>query len=84
MRVVTAKTLADWIVCGRIGIAYGQNPGYNKVTLREPKARISRRKGHLSKRTAFVREIVKEVAGCVFPKSGEGRDDSLLMGAYGE
>ena len=27
------------------------------------KPRISRTKGHLSKRTAFVREIVKEVAG---------------------
>ncbi|KAL7268521.1 ribosomal protein L36 [Rhizina undulata] len=45
------------------GLAYGQNKGYNKLTLRDPKARISRRKGHLSKRTAFVREIVKEVAG---------------------
>jgi large subunit ribosomal protein L36e len=29
----------------------------------EYKPRISRTKGHLSKRTAFVREIVKEVAG---------------------
>lgn len=36
-----------------------------KTTLRERKARISRTKGHLSKRTAFVREIVKEVAGYV-------------------
>lgn len=27
------------------------------------KPRISRSKGHLSKRTSFVREIVKEVAG---------------------
>jgi hypothetical protein len=27
---------------------------------------VSRTKGHLSKRTAFVREIVKEVSGYVF------------------
>ena len=36
-----------------------------KVTPRETKPRISRTKGHLSKRTAFVREIVKEVSGYV-------------------
>ena len=36
-----------------------------KVTPRESKPRISRTKGHLSKRTAFVREIVKEVSGYV-------------------
>ena len=36
-----------------------------KVTPREFKPRISRTKGHLSKRTLFVREIVKEVAGYV-------------------
>jgi large subunit ribosomal protein L36e len=34
-----------------------------KTTPIERKPRISRTKGHLSKRTAFVREIVKEVAG---------------------
>lgn len=34
-----------------------------KVTAIETKPRISRKKGQLSKRTAFVREIVKEVAG---------------------
>ncbi len=34
-----------------------------KVTPLATKPRISRTKGHLSKRTAFVREIVKEVAG---------------------
>jgi Ribosomal protein L36e len=34
-----------------------------KTTPIERKPRISRSKGHLSKRTAFVREIVKEVAG---------------------
>lgn len=33
-----------------------------KTTPRES-SRISRTKGHLSKRTAFVREIVKEVSG---------------------
>lgn len=37
-----------------------------KTEVRESKQRISRTKGHLSKRTAFVREIVKEVAGYVF------------------
>ena len=36
-----------------------------KVTPREFKPRISRTKGHLSKRTQFVREIVKEVSGYV-------------------
>lgn len=34
-----------------------------KVTPRQPKPRVSRMKGHLSKRTAFVREIVREVSG---------------------
>ena len=37
-----------------------------KVTPREFKPRISRTKGHLSKRTQFVREIVKEVSGYVW------------------
>jgi hypothetical protein len=36
-----------------------------EVTPRTPAPRISRRKGFLSKRTAFVREITKEVAGYV-------------------
>jgi len=36
-----------------------------KVTPRQPAARVSRTKGHLSKRTAFVRDVVKEVAGYV-------------------
>ena len=36
-----------------------------EVTPRTPAARISRRKGFLSKRTAFVREITREVAGYV-------------------
>lgn len=40
-------------------------PFLQKVTPRDAKPRISRTKGHLSKRTAFVREIVKEVAGYV-------------------
>jgi len=46
----------------RTGLALGINAGY-KTTARTPKPRISRTKGHLSKRTAFVRDIVKEVAG---------------------
>ncbi|ETI26983.1 60S ribosomal protein L36 [Cladophialophora carrionii CBS 160.54] len=44
------------------GFIVGLNKGH-KVTVLTPKPRISRRKGALSKRTAFVREIVKEVAG---------------------
>ncbi|KIW71958.1 60S ribosomal protein L36 [Phialophora macrospora] len=44
------------------GFIVGLNKGH-KVTPLTPKPRISRRKGALSKRTAFVREIVKEVAG---------------------
>merc|ERR1712130_170734 len=46
----------------RSGIAVGLNAGH-KVTPRQVKPRVSRTKGHLSKRTAFVRDIVKEVAG---------------------
>ena len=45
----------------KTGLAVGLNKGY-KTTPRVVK-RVSRQKGHLSKRTAFVREIVKEVAG---------------------
>lgn len=36
-----------------------------KVTPVQPPNRISKTKGRLSKRTSFVREIVKEVAGYV-------------------
>ncbi|CAG5175105.1 uncharacterized protein ALTATR162_LOCUS10775 [Alternaria atra] len=46
------------------GLIVGLNAGH-KVTPRTPAPRISRRKGFLSKRTAFVREITKEVAGYV-------------------
>ncbi|KOS21191.1 60S ribosomal protein L36 [Escovopsis weberi] len=49
-------------VAPRSGLAVGLNKGH-KVTPRVVKARVSRTKGHLSKRTAFVREVVKEVAG---------------------
>ncbi|CBX90219.1 60S ribosomal protein L36 [Plenodomus lingam] len=44
------------------GLIVGLNAGH-KVTPRTPAPRISRRKGFLSKRTAFVREIAREVAG---------------------
>ncbi|KIV77938.1 60S ribosomal protein L36 [Exophiala sideris] len=44
------------------GLAAGLNKGH-KVSPITPKPRISRRKGLQSKRTAFVREIVREVAG---------------------
>jgi len=46
----------------RSGIARGLNKGH-VTTRREVKPRISRSKGHLSKRTKFVRDIVREVAG---------------------
>ncbi|OQO13076.1 60S ribosomal protein L36 [Cryoendolithus antarcticus] len=46
----------------RSGIAIGLNKGH-KVTPHQPKPKVSRTKGHLSKRTAFVREVVKEVSG---------------------
>ncbi|KAK4116451.1 ribosomal protein L36e [Canariomyces notabilis] len=44
------------------GIAQGLNKGH-KTTPRVTKQRPARTKGHLSKRTQFVRSIVKEVAG---------------------
>ncbi|KAL6868975.1 ribosomal protein L36 [Amphichorda felina] len=46
----------------KTGLTIGQNRGH-KTTPRVTKPRVSRSKGHLSKRTAFVREVVKEVAG---------------------
>ncbi|KAL7909685.1 ribosomal protein L36e domain-containing protein [Trichoderma velutinum] len=46
----------------KTGLAVGLNKGH-KTTARVVKPRVSRTKGHLSKRTAFVREVVKEVAG---------------------
>ncbi|PHH67265.1 hypothetical protein CDD81_3034 [Ophiocordyceps australis] len=46
----------------RSGLTIGLNRGH-KTTPRVCKPRVSRTKGNLSKRTAFVREIVKEVAG---------------------
>ncbi|GAB7359372.1 hypothetical protein MBLNU230_g6023t1 [Neophaeotheca triangularis] len=44
------------------GIATGINAGH-KVTPRQSKPRVSRMRGHLSKRTSFVRDVVKEVSG---------------------
>ncbi|KAK4137935.1 ribosomal protein L36e [Trichocladium antarcticum] len=46
----------------RTGLVVGLNKGH-KTTARVSKPRVSRTKGHLSKRTAFVRDLVKEVAG---------------------
>eukprot|EP01065_Artemidia_motanka_P017956 TRINITY_DN21344_c0_g1_i1.p2 TRINITY_DN21344_c0_g1~~TRINITY_DN21344_c0_g1_i1.p2 ORF type:complete len:116 (+),score=1.28 TRINITY_DN21344_c0_g1_i1:29-349(+) len=46
----------------RSGLTVGLNKGH-KTTARVTKPRVSRTKGHLSKKTAFVREIVKEVSG---------------------
>ncbi|KAJ4306340.1 ribosomal protein L36 [Collariella sp. IMI 366227] len=46
----------------RTGLSVGLNKGH-KTTARVSKPRVSRTKGHLSKRTAFVRDLVKEVAG---------------------
>ncbi|KAI0482894.1 ribosomal protein L36e [Xylariaceae sp. FL0804] len=46
----------------RNGLTIGINRGH-KTTARVSKPKISRSKGHLSKRTSFVRDIVKEVAG---------------------
>ncbi|KKY29037.1 putative 60s ribosomal protein l36 [Phaeomoniella chlamydospora] len=46
----------------RSGIVVGLNTGH-KTTALDRKPRPSRTKGHLSNRTKFVREIVKEVAG---------------------
>ncbi|KAG5947347.1 60S ribosomal protein L36 [Claviceps pazoutovae] len=46
----------------KTGLTVGLNRGH-KTTSRVVKPRVSRTKGHLSKRTAFVREVVKEVAG---------------------
>ncbi|KAF4587721.1 60S ribosomal protein L36 [Ophiocordyceps camponoti-floridani] len=46
----------------KTGLVVGPNRGF-KTTPRVCKPRPSRTKGHLSKRTAFVREVVKEVAG---------------------
>lgn len=57
MSKIRSKQLAD------------DDPGIQKTTPHEFKPRISRTKGHLSKRTAFVREIVKEVSGYVLKNS---------------
>ncbi|KAK9380895.1 60S ribosomal protein eL36 [Kockiozyma suomiensis] len=46
----------------KTGLIVGLNKGH-KVTVREPKARISRSKGKTSKRATFVRELIREVSG---------------------
>ena len=47
-----------------------------KTEARVVKPRVSRTKGHLSKRTQFVREIVKEVSGyvAILMRCEEGRE----------
>ncbi|OJJ44688.1 hypothetical protein ASPZODRAFT_153585 [Penicilliopsis zonata CBS 506.65] len=47
----------------RSGIVVGLNKGHKTTPLNSQKTKISRTKGHLSKRTAFVRDIAREVAG---------------------
>ncbi|GAO52281.1 hypothetical protein G7K_6361-t1 [Saitoella complicata NRRL Y-17804] len=46
------------------GLPVGINRGH-KVTTRDTRARPSRRKGALAKRTSFVRDLIREVAGYV-------------------
>ncbi|KAI8142423.1 50S ribosomal protein L36e [Fennellomyces sp. T-0311] len=50
------------MAASRSGIAAGLNKGHI-TTVRELKQKPSQRKGVLGKRTAFVRSIVREVAG---------------------
>ncbi|KAI1166894.1 ribosomal protein L36e [Nemania serpens] len=45
-----------------MAIARGLDKGY-KTTARVNKKRVSRTKGHLSRRTAHVRDVVREVLG---------------------
>ncbi|RYP27756.1 hypothetical protein DL767_007531 [Monosporascus sp. MG133] len=47
----------------RNGLTVGINRGHKTTPRVGTKARISRTKGHQSKRVTFVRDIVKEVAG---------------------
>merc|ERR1711868_345966 len=49
-------------IMAKSGIAVGLNKGH-KVSAKEVAPKISYRKGALSKRTDFVRSIVKEVSG---------------------
>ncbi|CAG8536061.1 21183_t:CDS:2 [Racocetra persica] len=44
------------------GIAVGLNKGH-KVTPREPRPKPSRKKGVVARRTKFIRDVVREVAG---------------------
>ncbi|KTW29352.1 hypothetical protein T552_04107 [Pneumocystis carinii B80] len=46
----------------RSGLAVGLNRGY-KTTFYQPSSRISRRKGHLSTRVSFIRDVIREVTG---------------------
>ncbi|KAJ5176237.1 60S ribosomal protein L36 [Penicillium canariense] len=47
----------------RTGIVVGTNKGHKTTPLNTPKSKISRSKGQSSRRTAFVREIAREVVG---------------------
>ncbi|PYH77223.1 putative ribosomal protein L36e [Aspergillus uvarum CBS 121591] len=47
----------------RSGIVVGLNKGHKTTPLNTPKTRVSRTKGQSSRRTAFVREIAREVVG---------------------
>jgi len=59
---LTAASIKMPTVKTKSGLAIGLNHGH-KVTPHQPKTKISRAKGRLSKRTAFCREIVREVCG---------------------
>ena len=49
----------------RTGLAFGRNHGHKvtQISKKDRRAKPSRRKGNLGKRTKFVREVIREISG---------------------
>ncbi|KAL3481649.1 ribosomal protein L36e-domain-containing protein [Aspergillus californicus] len=63
LKIVESSSTTFEMAQERSGISVGLNKGHKTTPLNTPKTRISRSKGKASRRTAFVRDIAREVVG---------------------
>jgi large subunit ribosomal protein L36e len=57
--------MAKGVTAKRTGLAWGRNKGHkvNVIAKKDRRKKPSNRKGRLGQRTAFVREVIREICG---------------------